>query len=122
MDEIRKTNKIGIGVGRGPPGFRVVQLVVIPGLTNLHHEILTKNLHHHVFCACKCRIFLYAYFTSYVSKIRIIPGIRQCGCSSGVERYLAKVEVESSNLFTRSIFVSFISSHRFFVLYKIVKS
>lgn len=26
-----------------------------------------------------------------------------CGCSSGVELYLAKVNVESSNLFTRSI-------------------
>ena len=29
------------------------------------------------------------------------------GCSSGVERYLAKVEVESSNLFTRSIYKEF---------------
>ena len=28
-----------------------------------------------------------------------------CGCSSGVERYLAKVKVEGSNPFTRSIFL-----------------
>ena len=30
-----------------------------------------------------------------------------CGCSSGVERNLAKVEVVSSNLITRSIMQSF---------------
>ena len=30
---------------------------------------------------------------------------RQSGCSSVVERDLAKVDVESSNLFTRSIFL-----------------
>ena len=31
----------------------------------------------------------------------------KCGCSSVVERDLAKVDVESSNLFTRSIAVRF---------------
>ena len=30
--------------------------------------------------------------------------VEQCGCSSVVERDLAKVDVESSNLFTRPIF------------------
>ncbi len=37
---------------------------------------------------------------------RVRPfGYKLCGCSSVVERDLAKVDVESSNLFTRSIFL-----------------
>ena len=65
----------------------------------------------HAFYACKLCSFLYASFYWLL-----------CGCSSGVERYLAKVEVESSNLFTRSIFVSFISILVLLHLHKIVMS
>ena len=38
-----------------------------------------------------------------------------CGCSSGVERYLAKVNVVSSNLITRSIFSKQINAFGFVI-------
>ena len=38
------------------------------------------------------------------ARTRAFRGKQRCGCSSVVERDLAKVDVESSNLFTRSIF------------------
>ena len=38
-------------------------------------------------------------------RTRVLQSPKRCGCSSVVERDLAKVDVESSNLFTRSSFL-----------------
>jgi len=45
-----------------------------------------------------------------------LPVKRPSGCSSGVERYLAKVNVEGSNPFIRSIFPDPARSHAGFFM------
>jgi hypothetical protein len=102
--------EIGFGAIR-PTDFPSL-VPLIPKMSQSIRNLTTLKL---TICGTKCkkpqkhekyaRIMIFL-LEKAVGSCYKYPKASLSGCSSGVERYLAKVEVVSSNLITRSIFPS----------------